>query len=141
MKIYSCLLAFYMIFSSSLFSIKIKGETIHQWEVYTISFKTTKYYSNPYAEIPPDGIGDLLHVNFEGTSGEARDKKITLVGFWNGGREWRINFTPPYIGSWKYTSISGDKSMNRKEGSFEVVPWMEEEKIANPTRRGLIRVK
>jgi len=142
MKIQSKLLAFYMIvFFISLISVGLKAEPIHQWEVYTLSFKTTKNYTNPYSQIPTMGNGDLLHVTFEGINGEAKNKKIILAGFWNGGMEWSVNFIAPYTGSWRYVSVSGDKSLDGKKGSFEVIPWTEEEKKANPTRRGLIRVK
>lgn len=141
MKIQSNLLAFYMIVSISLISVGLKAEPIHQWEVYTLSFKTTKNYTNPYSQIPTMGNGDLLHVTFEGINGEAKNKKIILAGFWNGGMEWRVNFIAPYTGSWRYVSVSDDKSLDGKKGSFEVIPWKEAEKKANPTRRGLIRVK
>lgn len=140
MRIQSVLQKYFIIINFSFIPIVLRSETIHQWSVHIISFKTTKNYTNPYSEISSVGIGDLLHVSFEGVYGEARGKKIILVGFWNGGREWRVNFTPPYAGTWKYISVSGDKSMNNKKGSFEVIPWTEEEKKANPTRRGLIRV-
>ena len=140
MKIQSFLQKFSIIILFSFISIVLRAETIHQWSVYTISFKSAKDYPNPYADIPSQSNGDLLHVVFEGTTGAAMGKRITLVGFWDGGREWRVNFTPPYTGNWKYISVAGDKSLNGKRGSFEVIPWTEVEKTANPTRRGLIRV-
>jgi hypothetical protein len=124
-----------------LFTLRAKAETIHQWDVYTISIKSGKVYSNPYKDIPVTNEGDLLKVTFLGTGGDALNSKITVVGFWNGGSEWRVNFTPPFTGSWKYNSISTDKSMNGKKGNFDVVAWSEEEKRDNPVRHGLIRVK
>ena len=68
-----------------LFSVS-KAATIHQWEVYTVSFKSGKIYSNPYKDIPAKGEGDLLKVTFIGTGGDALSKQITLTGF----LEWRI---------------------------------------------------
>jgi hypothetical protein len=85
--------------------------------------------------------GDLLKVTFKGAGGDALNKEITIVGFWNGGSEWSVNFTPPFTGSWKYTTFSTDRSMNGKKGNLEVVAWAEDEKKGNPTRHGFIRVK
>ena len=109
MKIQSFLQKFSIIILFSFISIVLRAETIHQWSVYTISFKSAKDYPNPYADIPSQSNGDLLHVVFEGTTGAAMGKRITLVGFWDGGREWRVNFTPPYtqrhIGDSQYILI------------------------------------
>ena len=131
-------------FLNILFSLLITGvkaETIHQWEVYTISLKSGKIYSNPYKDIPVISEGDLLKVTFLGTGGEALNKKITVVGFFNGGSEWRVNFTPSFTGTWEYNTVSTDRSLNGKNGNFEVIAWSEAEKNANPTRHGLIKVK
>ena len=94
-----------------------KAVTIHQWEVFSISFKSGKIYSNPYKDIPAKGEGDLLKVTFIGTAGDALNKQITVTGFWNGGSEWRVNFTPPLTGTWKYSSVSADRGMNGKKGN------------------------
>ncbi len=125
----------------SLFLRGMNAETIHQWDVYSISFKSGKVYENPYKDIPVKDGSDLLKVVFTGTKGEALNKQIAVTGFWDGGSVWRVNFTPPATGTWRYKSVSSDKRMNGKEGSLEVISWSEEEKNANPSRRGLIRVK
>jgi hypothetical protein len=131
----------FLIACSALFIAGTKSETIHEWDVYTISINSGKIYSNPYKDIPVTKGGDLLKVFFMGTGGNALNKEITVVGFWNGGSEWRVNFTPPATGSWKYITFSTDRSMTVKKGSFNVVAWNNEEKNANPVRHGLIRVK
>lgn len=114
---------------------------IHPWEVLSVSFRSAKVSVNPYNEIPATKGNDLLMVTFTGTGGDALNRKITLVGFWNGGSEWCVNFSSPFIGSWKYISTSTDKSMNGKRGNIEVISWTEEEKSANPVRHGLVTVK
>ena len=119
----------------------VKSETIHPWEVYTISLKSSGKYANPYKDIPVTKNGDLLNVTFLGTGGDAMNKEIKIIGFWSGGSEWRVNFTPPATGSWKYITSSRDRSMNGKKGNFEVLAWSTEEKNANPVRNGLIKVK
>jgi hypothetical protein len=113
---------------------------IHEWEVLTITFKSKSDYKNPYADIPVNKYNDLLKVTFTGTSGEALEKQISIIGFWFGGKKWKVNFVPPYTGKWKYKTVSNDKSLDGKTGSFEVIEWSEQEKISNPTRRGFIRV-
>ena len=113
---------------------------ICKWEVYTISFHSEKEPVNPYAAIPAVKKGDLLEVHFTGISGEAKDQKIDLVGFWSGGKEWRVNFAPPFTGTWEYKTVTADKSMNNKTGRLDVVAWSETELEENPVRRGVIRV-
>jgi hypothetical protein len=125
----------------SLIPFLTNAETVRQWDVYSISFTSEKSFTNPYNEIPVTKVGDRITVTFQGTAGDALNKSITVVGFWNGGKEWRVNFTAPNTGSWKYTSSSVDRSMNGKKGSIDVVGWTDEEKLANPVRHGLIRVK
>jgi hypothetical protein len=124
----------------SMFRSEAKTETIHQWDVFKIQFRSGKLYANPYNEMSSTG-NDLLKVTFRGTGGEAINRTITITGFWDGGSDWRVNFAPPYSGTWKYISVSADRSMNGRKGNFEVIPWSEEEKNINPVRHGLIRVK
>ena len=125
----------------SLYGNKEGSETLHQWDVYSVSFVSGKSYANPYSQIPLTAGSDLLTVTFHGVDGDASGKDISVVGFWNGGSEWRVNFAPPFSGGWIYKSASADRSMNGKKGSFNVVAWNEEDKNANPVRRGFIRVK
>ena len=102
--------------------------SIHQWEVFTVTFNTRKEYKNPYAEIPVDGSEDLIKVLFTVITGDAAGKNFSVKGYWNGGQEWRVNFAAPFTGKWKYESFSSDKSLNGKKGSFQVNAWTEEEK-------------
>jgi hypothetical protein len=96
--------------------------TIRMWEVFTVSFHSEREPVNPYVEIPAVKKGDLLEVHFTGISGEANGKKINLVGFWSGGKEWRVNFAPPFTGTWEYKTVSADKSMNNKTGKAGCSP-------------------
>jgi hypothetical protein len=129
-----------MIFiSETVFSVN--SVTIHQWEVYTITLNANETRSNPYNEIDVTNVSGLLLVKFQGTSGDALNKSYNIVGFWNGGLEWKVNFAPPLTGGWKYTTSSSDKGLNGKKGSFTVIPWTDEEKNLNPVRHGFVRVK
>jgi hypothetical protein len=113
---------------------------IRKWEVFSVSFHADNEPLNPYAEILAVKQGDLLEVHFTGISGEAKGKQINLVGFWNGGKEWRANFAAPYTGIWEYKTVSADRSLNNKKGRLEVVAWTEAELMENPARRGVIHV-
>ncbi len=132
---------FLTFFSISLTNAAVNPGTLHPWEVYTLSFTTQNSYSNPYAVIPASKGGDLLQVVFDGTGGEASGKHLTLIGFWNGGREFCVNFAAPCSGSWTYKSISTDQSLDGKTGNFNVVPWNGYQLDENPTRNGFVRVR
>jgi len=117
-----------------------KSQQLHKWEVQPIVFTANGQYSNPYAEIPDPKSEDLLRVTFKGVDGEAKDKIIEIVGFWDGGNEWKVNFAAPCTGTWEYASSSDDKGLNGVTGTIEVAEWSDEELEANPVRRGFIRV-
>jgi hypothetical protein len=131
---------FAFVFLSFVFSIQTKSQTIHKWEVFSISFESKNKNTNPYAEIPATNSGDLLEVIFKGIDGEAKGKEIKLIGFWNGGKEWRVNFSAPFSGKWEYKSVSAEKALNGKTGKIDVIDWSSDELNANPTRRGLVQV-
>lgn len=118
-----------------------KSQNVHKWEVYPIDFTANGQYSNPYEDISIQKSGDLLKVIFTGIEGEAKDETIEIVGCWNGGNEWRVNFAPPYAGTWEYISISNDDGLNDVTGEIEVEEWSSEELKSNPIRNGFVRVR
>ena len=140
MNLYKILTVVLFINISNQITSDTLGAVIHKWEVLNITFRTQNDYENPYADIPVNKNDDLLKVIFTGTGGNALDQQISIIGFWTGGKEWKVNFVPPYTGKWKYKSISADKSLNGKTGSFEVIEWSDQDKISNPARRGFVRV-
>ncbi len=119
---------------------KAQSDNLGTWEVFEISLKVSHQYKNPYVECLNKGQKPLVSARFEGVSGDAAHKTIVVPGFWDGGSTWKIRFTPPYSGTWRYETFSGDKGENQKKGEIIVTGWSEEEKNANPTRRGFIRV-
>lgn len=38
--------------------------------------------------------------------------RITLRGFWNGGRTWVIRFAPTIAGEWRYMTSSSDPGLD-----------------------------
>ena len=114
--------------------------SLKAWEVFELSLKAERNYQNPYAEIPAAEREGLVKVTFSGTGGAAQGKEITVFGFWDGGQNWKVRFTPPETGIWKYKSISEDPGLHNVKGKLEVTEWKAAEKDKNPTRRGFIRV-
>lgn len=123
------------------FAFFAQAETIHPWEVLTLTFESSKEYSNPYREIPAGEGDDLLQVTFLGTSGKAEGQSITICGAWDGKNKWVVNFSAPASGTWAYISISPDRGLNKKKGKIIVEEWTEKELTENPARRGLVQVR
>jgi hypothetical protein len=140
MNTYKPLITAFFILISNLISAGTPVVVVHKWEVLTINFRTQTNYTNPYEDIPVIENNDLLYVIFTGINGEATDKQISITAFWSGGKDWKVNFAAPYAGEWKYRSISTDKNLNGKSGTFKVIEWSDQDKSSNPTRRGLVRV-
>jgi hypothetical protein len=109
---------------------------VRPWEVYEIRLEAARDYDNPYVEGFPDGAEALLRAEFRGPGGQS----ITLNGFWDGDRTWKVRFAPPAPGAWSWQTRSRDGGLNGSRGTLECREWTEAEKQANPARRGFIRV-
>lgn len=55
-------------------------------------------YKNPFLDIETDAV-------FVHESG----RKISVPGFWNGGNEWKVRFSPDITGKWNYETFCTDK--------------------------------
>ncbi|UCD50251.1 MAG: DUF4038 domain-containing protein [Phycisphaerales bacterium] len=62
-------------------------------------------------------------------------------GFWDGGDTFRVRVLAPAPGTWAWRSGSEpkDPGLSGVGGTFEAVPWSEEQRRQNPCRRGMIR--
>jgi hypothetical protein len=129
-----------VIFLIVFVSLSLKAATIHRWEVFEVQLRAKNSYKNPYAEIPAENLQGLVQVEFSGVSGEANGKRIVLFGFWDGGQVWKVRFTAPYTGTWKYKSFSKDAGLSNLKGSIEVINWPEQALAQNPIRHGLVQV-
>ena len=81
-----------------------------QWTRFENAFDNSKDYGNPTQAVE-------VRVEFTSPSGNKR----TLLGFWDGGRKWRVRFSPDEQGKWTYkTSCSdkGNKGLHNQRGSF-----------------------
>lgn len=120
----------------------VAQQSLRTWEVFELSLNARKKVANPYAEIGVNaGDQPLLHATFEGVSGDAKGKTMTIPGFWYEGKVWRIRFAPPEAGVWRYLTVSSDRGMNKVSGTITVTEWTEDERNANAARRGFVRVR
>jgi hypothetical protein len=89
--------------------------TVPQWSRYEITLMATGQNKNPYVSV------DLLGV-FSGPKGEA----VVVNGYWDGGRTFRLGFTPTSEGTWTFTTVSDDPGMDAHEGTITCVKTSED---------------
>jgi len=114
--------------------------SIRAWEAHEIELTSRQDLAKPYIDGLPDGGPAYVNVLFRHEGSKAAENEYRVAGFWDGGRAWRVRFSPPLPGTWTYRSTSNDPGLDGKTGRFRCVPWSEEQKAANPTRRGFVRV-
>lgn len=86
-----------------------------QWRVCEIPLESTSEYKNPFLDVDVKG-------EFSGPSGRV----ITLYGFWDGGKSWKLRFAPTEVGTWSYRITStnpDDKGLNDISGTVECIPY------------------
>ena len=90
--------------------VGVEKESVGKWEVYESTLTTTNTYSNPYTDV-------TLSATFNGPGGT----KITIGGFWDGEKGWKIRMAPVKTGTWRYITTSNDDQLNGKTGCFKCV--------------------
>ena len=120
-------------------SIPITAE-LRAWEIYEIELTAQRELDSPYVDGLSDGGGAHVTAVFRSEDSHAGAGEYRVGGFWDGGRTWRVRFAPPLAGVWSYRSASSDPGLHGKTGRFRCTPWSDEQKHANPTRRGFVRV-
>ncbi len=98
--------------------------SVPKWSTHEISFSATGSYANPYAS------GPELAGTFTGPGGASQ----TVSGFWDGGKTFKIRFTPTAEGRWSYRTRSPDPGLNGKSGVIEAG------KPEAGTTRGFLRI-
>lgn len=81
-----------------------------RWDVLDICFNTDNLPNNPF---------DL---EFSATFTSSSGQSIEVPGFYNGGSEFLIRFTPSKPGIWNYVTHSSQKSLNNQAGKVDVQP-------------------
>ena len=102
---------------------------IHVWQKQEVTLTSTHAWANAYSDV-------TVWVDLTGPGFQKR-----VYGFWDGGHTFRVRFLAPSPGAWKWESGSNpsDLGLSGKHGEFTAVAWSEEEKTANPLRRGFLR--
>jgi hypothetical protein len=68
-----------------------------KWTRFEQSFKSTMAYANPWQQAS-------LQVTFISPSGKTNQ----VYGFWDGGKVWKVRFTPDEIGRWSFHATCSD---------------------------------
>jgi len=84
-----------------------------QWRVSEFAFTAKKTCKNPSMQVHFSAV-------FTGPGGA----KYEVPGFWDGGKTWKLRFTPTAPGKWCYTTRcpQRDKGLHGKKGSFTAAP-------------------
>jgi hypothetical protein len=78
---------------------------------YDVVLTASDNFPNPVRDV------DLTAV-LEGPNGQ----EVILPGFWDGGRTFRVRFTPTAPGTWTYMTVSSDPSLDAQSGVVEAGP-------------------
>jgi len=84
------------------------GQSVERFGVFELSLTSITTYTNPYVDVS-------VTATFVGPS----DTK-TIPAFWDGGKTWRVRFSPDAVGSWSYSTSSSDSKL-KKSGTFSCV--------------------
>ncbi len=84
-------------------------ETVERWGVFEIRLQGPEK-GNPYLEV------ELWAIFRQG------DRQIRVPGFWNGGGDYRIRFSPPSEGLWQYETHSNVRELAGRRETFQVGP-------------------
>src|SRR4051812_48010878 len=83
---------------------------VGRFELFEVELVAQSQPANPYVEVtaeatltPPAG---------------GRERSIPL--FWDGGKRWKLRFSPDTVGTWKWSSTSRDEGLGGKTGTVEV---------------------
>lgn len=100
-----------------------------QWTRFEGVFTSAAEYSNPVQDVQVD-------VAFISPSGKTHD----AMAFWDGGKTWKVRFSPAELGQWTYrtrSSNAADGGLHDRSGEFTCTKYLG----TNPLyRHGAIRV-
>lgn len=91
------------------------GSDVRLWHRFEDTLTSSRDYDNPVQDAK-------VRVEFSSPKGTTR----TLSAFWDGGRLWRVRFSPDEAGRWTYKTLCSDKSnagLHGRSGSFECIPY------------------
>jgi hypothetical protein len=137
----TCKILIFFILIICLFSKNgLTQSALRTWDIFEITLKSPVIPANPYISLLEDGKPPFVIAKFTCVSGEGAGKSIIAPGFWDGNDVWKIRFTPPLPGIWKFETNSVNRKLNGKKGQLTVTGWTAVEKNENPVRHGFIIV-
>lgn len=125
----SCLLSALRLIFILFNALKAQNpKPIHVWEKVEITLTAKHEYKNPYTNV-------TVWVDLKGLGFEKR-----CYGFWDGDNTFRVRITATAPGNWSWKSGSqpADPGLAGVDGTFSATDWTEEQKVENPSRRGMI---
>lgn len=106
LNLVSCVL-FVLLFATTA---SAKTVMVPKWARFEQTFKSSVRYDNPPQQCE-------LQVTFTSPEGETN----TVFGFWDGGRTWRVRFSPDFPGRWTYQTSCSDPDnarLSNQTGEF-----------------------
>jgi hypothetical protein len=106
-----------------------KDALVAQWGRFEQSFKSSVKYENPFQQC-------ALKITLVSPSGVTN----VIDGFWDGGKTWRVRFSPDQLGYWTYRTECSDlanRGLNHQSGKFLCTSPTGESRFA---KHGPIRV-
>lgn len=99
-----------VLFTSSCPAFAAKVTVVPEWQPFEHAFKSSVLYPNALQEAS-------LTVTFTSPAGQT----TRTEGFWDGGRVWRVRFSPDQVGRWSYAAECSDTSnpgLHGQRGEF-----------------------
>ena len=94
----------------------VGAETPQQWRVIELTFAAQRDYDRPF---------DLMAVGFSAEFRGPDGQALAVPGFYDGGRTWRVRFTPTAPGQWTYRTTCADHTdagLDGPAGALSVAP-------------------
>src|SRR5919109_4041335 len=85
--------------------------TVERWDTHEIELEAAGEYANPFRDV--EVTATFTH------AGSGRS--ITVDGFYDGGKTWRVRLMPLEVGTWEYRTRSTDRGLDGKSGTLECV--------------------
>jgi Protein of unknown function (DUF4038)/Domain of unknown function (DUF5060)/Putative collagen-binding domain of a collagenase len=97
---------------------------VSKWSTYEVNLTASGSASNWY--IDPNGS---VTATFSGPGGVTK----RVNGFWDGGKSFKVRFTPTVAGTWTYQTSSSDAGLNGRTGKLTCVQ-------TSAARHGFLRI-
>jgi hypothetical protein len=108
----------------------VRAAPVHPWQTVEITLQAVREYEDAYA-------GEQVWVDLQGPEFSKR-----CHGFWDGGSTFRVRVMATAPGTWTWRSGSklDDPGLSGKSGTLTAISWTEDQRRANPNRRGQVRI-